>query len=297
MNRRVFLGTVAGAALAPAASAWSDDRLGLAINPGTDEAKFRSQLSLAAKAGYRRIQLFPPWAAATPAYLAAMPGWVKAEGLEVPALGVYVNCCRPDVPVMGSREEHFVQAIDVAATYGATTLVAWTGGHAPGLMTADPANFTPASEENIRRFIHRHIRRLDDARLRLALEQYSTLTCPDAPSLGRLLSRVPDSVGAVLDPPNLTLPADYALRDQRLEEMFRILAGRVAIVHLKDLTLAPGGKSFQLPGPMQGDMNYPLFAKKIATLPPTVPLFAEHIGSAQYAETREKLLPVLRAAF
>ncbi|MCX6624714.1 MAG: TIM barrel protein [Acidobacteria bacterium] len=298
MKRREFLPILAAAGLSAApAGRWKDDRLGVACNVAANEAKTRELLAAAAEAGFRRIQLFPPWKAVDAAYVSALPGWVKAAGLEAPVLGAYVNCCQPGNVIMETREQDFVRAIEAAATLGATCLTAWTGGYGAGLMSADPRNFTPAAQDNIRAFLDRHARRLDEARLHVALEQYSTLACPDAPSLGRLLGRVPDFAGAVLDPPNLTPPPEYANRDRLLDKMFRILAGRIAVVHLKDFTLAGDGRSFRLPGPMQGAMNYPLFIRWLATLPETVPLFAEHIRPAEFAATRSQLLPLFRAAF
>ncbi len=276
------------------AAGWPDERLGVACNIAGTEEKARELLGAAAAAGFRRIQLFPPWKAVEDSFVRALPGWVKAAGLEAPALGAYVNCCEPANVIMNTREEDFVRAIEAAGTMGARCVVAWTGGWGPGLMKADPRNFTAEAGDQIRRFVERHARRLEDARLKLALEQYSTLACPDAPSLRKVLDRLPKFVGAVMDPPNLTLPADFARRDEKLAEMFRVLKGRVAVVHLKDFTLAPDGKSFGLPGPMQGAMNYPLFVRLIKGLPGEVPLFVEHIRPAEFAETREKVLGLLR---
>jgi hypothetical protein len=74
--------------------------------------------------------------------------------------------------------------------------------------------------------------------------------------------------------------------------MFRALRGRIALVHLKDFRLAAGGQSYELPGPLAGELNYPLFAELIRTLPPGVPAVAEHIGPAEFRAVREKLLPL-----
>ena len=94
---------------------------------------------------------------------------------------------------MNTRTADFVRAITVAAELACPRLVAWTGGYKPGLMDPDPRNFTPAAEDAIVRFIDTHARRLESARLRLALESYITLACPDAASLKRVLARLPTS--------------------------------------------------------------------------------------------------------
>jgi sugar phosphate isomerase/epimerase len=128
----------------------------------------------------------------------------------------------------------------------------------------------------------------------LSLESYITLTCPDAPSLARVLARLPETVAAVLDPPNLTPIARFAQRDEELRAMVRVLRGRIGIVHLKDFKLAAGGDKYELPGPLAGVMNYGIFVREIQSLPTDVPVVAEHIGPAEFAAVRSKLLPLFR---
>jgi hypothetical protein len=67
------------------------------------------------------------------------------------------------------------------------------------------------------------------------------------------------------------------------------------VVHLKDFRLAPEGGSYILPGPLGGEMNYPLFIDQILALPDSPPLVVEHVKPEQFAETRRKLVPVFEA--
>ncbi len=195
---------------------------------------------------------------------------------------------------MNTRAADFERAIGlVAGQLACSCLVAWTGGYRAALMEADPRNFTPAAEDALVRFVEGHLPALEGARLRLALETYITLTCPDAGALARVLARLPALVGAVLDPPNLTPLARYQARDAVMDEMFTSLAGRIAVVHLKDFRLAAGGAGYDLPGPLKGVMNYPLLARHLSRLPASVPVLAEHIGPEEFAATRAALLRVL----
>lgn len=119
-------------------------------------------------------------------------------------------------------------------------------------------------------------------------------SCPDARSLRRVLNRLPKFAGAVLDAPNLTPVPRYAGRDGVLGEMFHSLHGRVTVVHMKDFRLAPGGNSYQLPGPMLGEMNYSLFAEKILRLPANTPLIAKHVSPPEFANTHRNLVELFR---
>jgi sugar phosphate isomerase/epimerase len=287
MQRRTFL-ALAAAPAGPAGS-WPA-RLAVMCQLGSTEANARRVLEAAAQAGYQRIQINFAWDKVDQAFLQNLPGWISSAGLHCDTLGAYVNCLAPEVNLMATRASDFLRAIELAPALGAHTLVAWTGSHLPDLMKPDPRNPTAASEDAILKFIEQHLARLQQAKLTLALETYITLACPDAPSLRRLLDRLPPSVGAVLDPPNLTPIARYKDRDQAMREMVKTLGPRIAVVHLKDFKLRPDGQSYDLPGPLGGEMNYPLYLNLVRGLPARIPVVAEHIGPAEFASTRQRLL-------
>lgn len=291
MNRRAFLMGAAAGVAAPAAPAvdWPS-RLGIMCHLTAEEAASRKTLAAARAAGFRRIQVNFPWNRVDAAYLKAVPGWIRAEELRCDALSVYVNCAQPETLLMGTRREDFARALETAGELGATRLVAWTGSYSTNLMAADSRNFAAGAADGIVRFVEPYVKRLEAARLTLALESYITLVCPDAPSLRQVLDRLPPVVGAVLDPPNLTPPVRYAARDQVLREMLHTLKGRIAIVHMKDFRLS--GDKYALPGPLQGEMNYPLFLREVGQLAAHIPVIAEHLQPAQFAEARRQLLAV-----
>jgi sugar phosphate isomerase/epimerase len=277
------------AAPGAAGPGWAE-RLGVMCQLGSTEAGARKVIEAAAQAGFRRVQVNFAWDGVDEGFLKGLPGWLSAAGLKCEALGAYVNCLSPGVNLMRTREQDFMRAMEVAPAAGARILVAWTGSHLPDLMKADARNPGRASEDAIVRFIERHLKGLERARLKLALETYITLACPDAVSLRRLLDRLPELVGAVLDPPNLTPVARYGERDEVMKEMVRTLGERVAVAHLKDFRLRADGQSYDLPGPLGGVMNYPLYLKLVRGLKGDVPVVAEHIGSAEFAETRRRLV-------
>jgi len=290
MDRRQFLSLSAAPLLARENLA---DRLGVACIFGATEGSARTNLAAARAAGFRTSQIRFPWEGATPEYLRALPSWLRAEDLKADVLSAYVNCCDADNVIMNCRAQDLPRAIDTAGTIGARYLAAWTGGYGKGLLGPDPRNFTTQAEDDICRFLEPHLKRIEDARLTLALETFITLTCPDAPSMARLLKRLPAAVGAVMDPPNLTPLARYPQRDEALREMFSLLKNRVGVVHLKDFRMAASGKGYYMPGPLMGEMNYPLYLVHIRALPGKPPIIVEHINPPQFAETRQKLLPLL----
>jgi len=294
MTRRSALQCLGAVAAAAPKVTWSD-RLGVVCQLAASEKPAREVLGAARQAGFRGIQVFFPWVKIDNAFLKGLPSWVRAEGLRCEVLSAYVNCVDPAIVLMNARAEDFPRALEYAGELGCSRLVAWTGGYAPNLMKADERNFARGAEDAIIRFFEPHLRRLEQARLEVALESYITLACPDAPSMRRLLDRLPSTVGAVLDPPNLTPPARYPERDRVLREMVRVLRGRITVVHLKDFKLARDGGSYELPGPLMGEMNYPLFVDEIRALPEPIPVIAEHVGPVNFGETRRKLLPIFES--
>ncbi len=272
----------------------AEDRLGILCQLGASADSAHKALDAARSAGFRRVMVNFSWTAVDEPFLRGLPTWLRDAGLQCDALGAYVNCVEPGAVLMGTRAEDFARAIRYAPELGCLRLVAWTGSHQTDLMKPDPRNNTPESEDAILRFLQPHLPSLEKAKLTLALESYITLTCPDAPSLARLLKRLPHNVGAVMDPPNLTPIARYPQRDAVLEEMFQQLRGRIAVVHLKDFRLAPNGHSYQLPGPLAGEMNYPLYARLLKNLPAGIPIAAEHLKPEEFSAARQKLLPLFR---
>lgn len=291
METRLTRRTLLAAVFAPPA----EDRLGVMCQLPPDEAGARKVLGAARDAGFRRVQINFPWTRVAADYLRSLPSWLKDANLAAGVLSAYVNCADPPNVIMETRAGDFDRALDYAPEVGASRLVAWTGGYGKSLMTSDPRNFTREAQDAIVRFLEPRLKRLEASRLTLALETYVTLACPDARALRTLLDRLPRPVTAVLDPPNLTPIGRYAARDEELRAMFEALQGRTGVVHLKDFRLNPDGKTYALPGPLAGEMNYPLFLKLCAALPADTPLIAEHIAPAEFASTRAKLLPLLRA--
>ncbi len=295
LTRRSFIAGAAAATQLRAATL--GERLGVACHINMEETASRNVLRAAREAGFTNVQLQFSWVNATDEFLRALPRWLKEEGVVGDVVGAYMNCVSPNNVLMDCRRRDLIRAIEFAGFIGAHRIVAWTGGYGKGLMTSDPRNSTREAEDAICRNLEPYHPRIESARLKLALETYITLACPDAESLARLLKRLPKTtVGAVLDPPNLTPIARYQQRDKALKQMFGELGNRIALVHFKDFRLAPDGASYQLPGPMKGETNYRLFAEHVAKLPPDVPLIAEHLKPSEFAAARKELVPVLEAA-
>ena len=292
--RRAFLARCS-AALALRMREDFAERLGIVCQFEPEEEATRKVLAAARQAGFRRAQVHFPWDRATGGFLRGLRGWLAAEDVRADVVSAYVNCAVPENVLMGARAGDLERAIELAASLGASRLVAWTGGYGSGLMTADERNNQPAATDAICRFIEPRLKQLEANQLILALETYITLVCPDAPALRRLLDRLPPFIKAVLEPPNLTPLERYSQRDEALREMVQVLAGRIGVVHPKDFRLAAGGRKYDLPGPLAGEMNYPLYFDQIRTLPDDIPWIAEHLPPGEFTDAHARIVTCLRA--
>jgi hypothetical protein len=78
-----------------------------------------------------------------------------------------------------------------------------------------------------------------------------------------------------------------------MTDMVQTLRSRTGVVHLKDFRLRKDGAGYDLPGPLDGEMNYRLYMKLVETLDGEPPIFAEHLQPGQFATARKRLLQLL----
>lgn len=291
MRRREFLGLAAAAGL-PAAVKLED--FGIMLQCGPTEASVKELTGAARTAGFTRAQIRCPWSKLSQEYWASLPKWFEQAGIRVDVVGAYLNACAPENLLMECRREDMDAILDLTGRLGARQVIVWSGGYGKGIRGFDPRNHTPEAETAVVRVLESFAPRLEKARLGMSMETLYALVCPDAEALARVLDRLPPAFGAVLDPPNLIPPPRYANRDRELVEMVRLLRNRVGVVHFKDVKLRADGASYDFPGPLGGELNYPLFLKEIRKLSGNPPLVAEHLQPAEFAAARSRLLDLIR---
>jgi sugar phosphate isomerase/epimerase len=96
---------------------------------------------------------------------------------------------------------------------------------------------------------------------------------------------VPSSnIGIVLDPGNLLTLDNFYRQDQVIEEAFELLGDRIIACHAKDRLLHEGNLENVRAG--QGQMNYPLFLKKLHQVKPHVDIIMEHAEPDNMLQTK-----------
>jgi sugar phosphate isomerase/epimerase len=286
ISRRRFLEaigavTVAGAGLSKSlASEPAKDNIHLGMMlQSNSAADLLAKAKLIAAAGFKSVQVtffFQP----TADELKALSQTLSGLKLKTVAFGTYFNLFRPDdTGFMGSSRAAMQLVAAHAELFGCKQFVTWSGSYSRQFDGVDPRNHTSEAVSHLHRAIREVllpiVTPIDG---RVALEPYF----PHVAGTLELAKKVfapfsPDRIGLLLDPPNFISPDLYSQRDQELRRTFTELGDRIQMVHLKDMKLNPTGRSVDLPGPGDGEMNYPLLVSELRKLNRPLNCIIEHI--------------------
>jgi sugar phosphate isomerase/epimerase len=297
VSRRRFLETVgAGAIAAAGLPAMGADKpasdnihLGMMLQ-GDSAADLQEKAKAIAAVGFQRVQVtffFRP----TADDLKAISRTLERLKLKTVAFGTYFNLFRPDDTSFMHSSRAVMQVLAKHADlFGCKQFVTWSGSYSTKFAGDDPRNHTSEAIARLRRAISEILLPIvDPIGGRVAFEPYYPHVVGTLAMAKEVLAPFPaDRIGLLLDPPNFISPNLYARRDDELRRAFRELGDRIQTVHLKDMRLAPDGRSVQLPGPGGGEMNYPLLISEIRKLGRPLDCVIEHIPPSRAVMSKTK---------
>jgi sugar phosphate isomerase/epimerase len=285
VSRRQFLATtaagVAGLSLSPlegAAPANDSIRPGMMLQ-GNSTAELLERARAIAAVGFDSVQLsffFQP----TAGELQSLARTLKDLGLRTVAFGTYFNLFRPDdTSFMGASQGLMKLLATQSALFDCTQFVTWSGSYSSSFGGVDPRNHVREAVAQMHRAIREVVLPiLEPIGGRVAFEPYYPHVFGTVELAKEVMKPFPArQVGVLLDPPNFISPELYPKREEEMRRQFRELGERIHLVHFKDLKLSPSGKSVDLPGPGDGEMNYPAFISEIRNLKRPLPCIIEHI--------------------
>ncbi|MBM3859352.1 MAG: sugar phosphate isomerase/epimerase [Verrucomicrobia bacterium] len=282
ISRRHFLATVA--ATAAAGKLWGagrtkdNIRLGMMLQ-GASAAELHEKAKAVAGAGFDTIQLnffFQP----TADELVSLARALNELKLKTTAFGTYFNLFQPDnTGFMRSSIAAMKLVAAHAGLFDCRQFVTWSGSYATKFRGEDLRNHTPEAVAQLHRAIREVVLPvIEPINGRVAFEPFY-LHVVGTPELARkVVEPFPVSrVGLVLDPPNFVSPAQYPKREDLMRRLFPEIGDRVQVVHFKDFKLGDKGDRVDLPGPGDGEMDYPWFISEIRKLKHPLPCIIEHI--------------------
>ena len=296
ISRRHFLGavgsTVAGfgaTRLFGAEPPKDNIRLGMMLQGGS-AAELQEKARAIATAGFDIVQVtffFQP----TAEELQSLARTFKDLKLKTVAFGTYFNLFRPDdTGFMGSSQAAMKLVATHAGLFECNQFVTWSASYSTRFDGAEPRNHTPEAVAQLHRAISEVVLPiLEPINGRVAFEPYFPHVVGTVELAKEVLAPFPaHRVGLLLDPPNFITPALYPKREEEMRRLFRHLGKRIHLAHFKDMKLNPAGQGVDLPGPGDGEMNYPLLISEIRKLNRPLPCIIEHIKTEPAEITKTK---------
>jgi sugar phosphate isomerase/epimerase len=297
ISRRHFFGTMGATAVAAnglskllAGEPGKDNiRLGMMLQ-GDSAADLQEKAKRIAAVGFRRVQvtfLFHP----TRDELKTLSRTLSKLKLKTVAFGTYFNLFRPDDTSFMRSSRATMQVVAAHADFfGCKQFVTWSGSYSTTFAGDDPRNHTSEAVAHLHRAIREVVLPIiEPIGGRVAFEPYFPHVVGTLAMAKEVLSPFPaDRIGLLLDPPNFISPDLYPKRDDEMRCMFRDLGDRIQIVHFKDMKLNSTGRSVDLPGPGDGEMNYPLLVSEIRKLNRPLNCIIEHINPERAVMSKTK---------
>ncbi len=235
----------------------------------SDPGELRDSLRRARDAGFSAVQLWVRYEADDAAW-AAIGRELADLDLRAVALGGYANPLHPDRDERATGLAALREAIERAPAFGAATVVTWSGTRNPAMFDDHPENGSAAAWDDLVAHLREAGGWAEKAGVTLALEPFHNHVASTPERLRDLLEEAASpAVGAVMDPPNFLKADAIEEVNDRMPAMFATLAGRIAIVHAKDIARPGAGETtflnsgVRLPPPGTGIMDYALYAQLI----------------------------------
>lgn len=293
--RRQFLATLAaglttGTFLGANRAKQEDNiRLGIMLQ-GASVGELQARAKLIAEAGFDTVQLtffFQP----SDEELVTLAATLKELGLKTVAFGTYFNLFRPDdtgfmrcsVATMKRLAAHHER-------FGCRQFVTWSASYAAQFRGVDPRNHSAEAVAQLHRAVREVVLPVvDPIQGRVAFEPFYLHVVGTLELARQVMAPFPaDRVGLVMDPPNFISPELYPQRDEQTRRLFRELGDRIHLVHFKDLKWNAKENRVDLPGPGDGEMNYPLLISEIRRLKRRLPCIIEHVKAERAEILRAK---------
>jgi len=213
------------------------------------------------------------------------------RGVEVSALGLYLNLLRPDDRgfFAGNDLTTFDMVVRALADTGGRPVVVWGGTHASGLGQSHPENHTEASYQQVTRLARPLVERLRDVGGSLLVEPFHAHVLGSAFQLTRFCQELGPGVGVVLDPINLVTAETFPDHRAHVEAVITALADHAAIVHLKDIDLDPETGQVTYPSPGRGALDYVWYARALANAADGAPGIIEHVSGEACIDARAQV--------
>lgn len=251
-------------------------------------------LKAAQEHGFATVQAAFHWTGYDEDDFNQLAALLNKYSLRCPSFGVYSSLLKWEEPMaefFATNGHDLETAIRSGSQIGATTVVAWAGSQGD-FIEPDPRNQTPESRQQLEANLRRLFPLLEEHQIRLLFEPWREHVLANETETAALCARHPNTLGAVLDPPNFLAPQDWKQRSERVARIATTLHPHTGLLHLKDMSVTAGG-GFELPMFGGGNLSQEI-AQAFRPFLGHAPIIAEHVGSPAQLPN---LLAQVQAAF
>lgn len=209
----------------------------------------------------------------------------RAEGIDICAVGAYLNLLHRDAQRRQRNLDLFTAYLRALPTLDCTAISTETGTYAAGDWDDDERNGTPQAWDDLRRVTETLVAVAAREGVTILYEPYIVNVCASAELGARLVREIGSAhLGLLMDPTNWfsATTAQPEFVTAVLEQGFAAERGLFHLAHAKDVTPPrPGREKPELPGPGQGILDYPRYLRLLREHGYDGPLVVEHLTEAE----------------
>lgn len=199
------------------------------------------------------------------------------QGVRIGVLGCYINPIHPDPEIRRNEINRFKEHLRHAGAFG-TRIVATETGDALTYKDRYPSEYAEKTWTILKHTIEELAEEAEKWGVFVGIEPVSVHTVATSEHMLRLLEEIPSSnLGVVLDPCNLIDHRNIESQDQVIQDAFRLLADRIVLAHVKDISIDPGGKKSEV-RVGDGYLNLQLFLGLLKKYKPYLDISLEGAG-------------------
>lgn len=197
------------------------------------------------------------------------------HGIRIAVLGCYINLADPDEKTRRFHLARFKAHLRYARDFGCSVVGTETGSlHAD--FSWHPDNHGEDAYQRVAEGVQELIDEAEKFGVLVCIEGVERYVMHSPQTLKRLIDDVEsNNLQIIFDPVNLLNAKNYEQQDAIMEEAFDLFGERIAIVHVKDFTMANGEFRPQASGTPGGQLNLSLLCRLIKQHKPWVQVLLE----------------------
>lgn len=207
--------------------------------------------------------------------------------IEIATLGCYINILNPEKEVLKKDMARFKETLRFAKDFGASSVSTETGSIMPD-YSPHPDNRNEESFQQAKKAIWELVEEAEKHDVKICLESVTVHSMYDVHRLKRVVEEIgSNQLRYIIDPGNLLDSSNIHKQDEVIEEAFKELHHKAAILHAKDIIFNGDNKFDATPG--TGILNYVKIGEMVRKYQLDINVIAENTRVEEAVDVRNFL--------